>query len=89
MAIIHQCYFGLSTEHNVLNGLNNSPQQLQLFKKDLLYLGNIIFIKGKKVCIKSMRMRIEAIKRLKPPTRHLKGTEVLQEFVNYFKSALS
>ena len=29
-------------------------------------MGNTIFIKGKNVCTKSMRMRIEASQRLKP-----------------------
>ena len=29
---------------------------------------NTIFTKGKRVCVKPKRMRIEAIQRLKPPT---------------------
>ena len=31
-------------------------------------MGNIIFIKDRKVCIKPLRSRVEAILKLKPPT---------------------
>ena len=30
-------------------------------------MGNAIFIKGKKVCVRPMRMRIKDIQRVKPP----------------------
>ena len=50
------------------NGLKMSLMKCQLFKKELQYMGNTIFIKGKKVCVKSMRKRIEAVHRLKLPT---------------------
>ena len=43
------------------NGLKISPKKYELFKTELLYMGNIIFIKDKKVCIKPSRNRIEAI----------------------------
>ena len=39
-----------------------------MFKKDLQYMGNNIFIKGKKVSVRPMGIRIEAIQRLKPTT---------------------
>ena len=62
------------------NGLKISPKKCQLFKKELQYMGNTIFIKGKKECVKPMKMRIEAIQRLKLPTTPTpKDAEVLLE----------
>ena len=50
------------------NGLKISPKKCQLFKTELQYMGNVIFIKDKKVCVKPLRSRIEAIQKLIPPT---------------------
>ena len=50
------------------NGLKISPKKCQLFKAELQYMGNTIFIRNKRVCIKPLRIRIEAIQKLKPPT---------------------
>ena len=33
------------------NGLKISPKKCQLFKTDLQYMGNTIFIRNKRVCI--------------------------------------
>ena len=49
------------------NGLKISPKKCQLFKTELQYMGNTIFIKDRKVCIKQLRNMIEAILKLKPP----------------------
>ena len=49
------------------NGLKTSPKKCQLFKTELQYMGNTIFIKDRKVCIKPLRNRIEAILKLEPP----------------------
>ena len=49
------------------NGLKISPKKCQLFKSELQYVGNIIFIKDKRVCVKLLRNRIEAILKLEPP----------------------
>ena len=43
------------------NGLKISPRKCQLFKMELQYMGNNIFIKDRKVCVKPLRSRIEAI----------------------------
>ena len=48
------------------NRLKISPKKCQLFKTELQYLGNVIFIKDKKVCVKPLRSRIEAIQKLNP-----------------------
>ena len=49
------------------NGLKISPKKCQLFKTDLQYMGNTIFIRNKRVCIRPLRSRIEAIQKLEPP----------------------
>ena len=49
------------------NGLKISPKNYQLFKTELQYMGNTIFIKERRVCVKLLRGRLEAIQKLKPP----------------------
>ena len=49
------------------NGLKISPRKCQLFKSELQYMGNTIFIKNKRVYVKHLRSRIEAIQKLKLP----------------------
>ena len=49
------------------HGLKISPKKCQLFKTELQYMGNTIFIKDRHVCVKPLRSRLEAIQRLKPP----------------------
>ena len=44
------------------NGLKISPEKCQLFKTELQYMGNTIFIRNRRVCVKPLRSRIEAIK---------------------------
>ena len=46
------------------NGLKISPKKCQFFKTELQYMGNIIFIKDRKACIKPLRSRLEAIQKL-------------------------
>ena len=48
--------------------LENFPKKCQLFKTELQYMDNTIFMKDKRVCVKPLRSRLEAIERLKPPT---------------------
>ena len=45
-------------------------------------MGNMIFIKDKRVCIKPLRGRIEAIQKLKPPTM-IKGCRSFEKMVNF------
>ena len=51
------------------NGLKILSKKCQLFKTNLQYMGNEIFIQSKKVCLQPLRNRLEAIQRLQPPTR--------------------
>ena len=50
------------------NGLKISPKKCQLFKTELQYMGNVIFIKIKKVCVKHLKSRLEAIQKQQAPT---------------------
>ena len=50
------------------NGLKISPKKCQLFKTELQYMRNVIFIKDRKICFKPLRSRLEAIQKLKLPT---------------------
>ena len=59
------------------NGLEISPKKCQLFKTSLQYMGNEMFIENKRVCVKLLRSRLEAIQKLQPP-KHPRDAEVLQ-----------
>ena len=61
------------------NGLKISPKKCQLFKTELQYMGNTMFIKDRQVYVRPMKSRIEAIQQLKPHTK-FKGLEVLPEW---------
>ena len=63
------------------NGLKISPKKCQLFKTELQYMGNTIFIKDRQVHVKPMRSRIEAIQQLKTPT-NIKGCKSFAGMVN-------
>ena len=43
------------------NSLKISPKKCQLLKTELQYMGNTIFIKDKRVCVKPLQNRLEAI----------------------------
>ena len=64
------------------NGLKISPRKCQLFKTDLQYMGNTIFIRNKRVCVRPLRSQIEAIQKLKPPTT-IKGCQSFVGMVNF------
>ena len=64
------------------NGLKISPKKCRLFKTSLQYMGNEIFIKNKKVCVKPLRNRLEAIQKLQPP-KTPKGCRSFAGVVNF------
>ena len=64
------------------NGLKISSQKCQLFRKELQYMGNTIFIKDKTVCIKPLRSRLKTIQKLKPPMP-VKGCRHFAGMVNF------
>ena len=49
------------------NGLKISPKKCQLFRMNLNSMGNEIFILNKRVCMKPLTSRLEAIQKLQPP----------------------
>ena len=66
------------------NRLKISPKKCQLFKTDLQYMGNTIFIRNKRVCVRPLRSQIEAIQKLKPPTI-IKGCRSFVGMVNFVR----
>ena len=49
------------------NGLKISPKKWLLFRKEVQYMGNTIFIKDRWVCVGLLQRRLDAIQKLKPP----------------------
>ena len=49
------------------NGLKISSKKCWLFRTDFQCMGNEIFIKDKRVYVKPLRNRLEAIQKLQPP----------------------
>ena len=64
------------------HGLKISPKKCQLFKTELQYMGNTIFIEDRHVCVKPLRSRLEAIQKLKPPVTP-KGCKSFAGMVNF------
>ena len=64
------------------NGLKISPKKCQLFRTSLQYMGNEIFVENKKVCVKPLRSRLEAIQKLQPP-KTPKGCRSFAGVVNF------
>ena len=64
------------------NGLKISPKKCQLFKTDLQYMGNTIFIRDKRVCVRPLRNWIKTIQKLEPPTT-IKGCRSFVGMVNF------
>ena len=64
------------------NGLKISPRKCQLFKTELQYIGNTIFIQGKRVCVKPLHSWLEAIQKLEPPVT-VKGCRSFAGMVNF------
>ena len=64
------------------NGLKISLKKCQLFRTDLQYMVNTFFIKDKRVCVKPLRNRLEAIQKLQPPTT-VKGCKSFAGMVNF------
>ena len=66
----------------LMNGLKISPRKCQLFRKEIQYMGNIIFIQEKRVCVKPILGRLEAIQKLRPPIT-VKGCRSFVGMVNF------
>ena len=68
------------------NGLKISPKKCQLFRTELQYMGNTIFIKERRVCVKPLHSRFEAIQKVKVPTtaKQCKSFAGMVNFVSIF-----
>ena len=68
------------------NGLKISPMKCQLFRTELQYMGNTIFIKERRVCVKPLCGRLEVIQKVKAPTmaKQCKSFAVMVNFVSIF-----
>ena len=64
------------------HGLKISPKKCQLFKTELQFMGNTIFTRNRHVHVKSLRSRLEAIQKLKPPVTP-KGCKRFAGMVNF------
>ena len=64
------------------NGLKISPRKYQLFQTELQYMGNAIFIQGKRLCVKRLCSRLEAIQKLEPPVT-VKGCRSFAGMLNF------
>ena len=64
------------------NGLKIFLKKCPLFKTNLQYMGNKIFIQNKKVCVQPLRSRLEAIEKLQPPAM-VKGCRSFAGMVNF------
>ena len=50
----------------LMNGHRISPKKCQVFRKEVQYMRNTIFIKDRRVFVKPLQSRLEAIQKLKP-----------------------
>ena len=63
-------------------GLKISPKKCQPFRKEFQYMGKTFLIKDRRICVKLLRSRLEAIQKLKPPTT-VKGCRSFAGMVNF------
>ena len=64
------------------NGLKISPRKCQLFRTNVQYMGNEIFIQDKRICVQPLRSRLEAIQKLQSPST-VKGCISFVGLVNF------
>ena len=62
----------------IKHGLKISSRKCQVCKTNLVYLGNVFHIKGRKMTIRPIKARTEAIQKL-PPTKSTKNVKVSVE----------
>ena len=68
------------------NGLKISPKKCQLFKTELQYMGNTIFIKERRVSLKPLHSQLQVIQKIKAPTtaKQCKSFVGMVNFVSIF-----
>ena len=68
------------------NGLKISPKKCQLFRMELQYIENTIFVNDRRVCVKPLHSWLDAIQKIKPPTmpKQCKRFAGIVNFVSIF-----
>ena len=66
----------------IKHGLKLSPKKCQLFRKHLVYMGNVFHIDGTTIFITPLQSRVEAIQKLQPPI-NVKECKSFCGVVNY------
>ena len=66
----------------IKHGLKLSPKKCQLFRKHLIYMGNVFHIDGTTISITPLQSRVEAIQKLQPPV-NVKECKSFCGVVNY------
>ena len=68
------------------NGLKISLKKFQLFRMELQYMGNTIFVKDRRACVKPLHSQLEAIQKIKPLTmaKQCKSFAGVVNFVSIF-----
>ena len=68
------------------NSLKISPKKCQVFKTELQYMGNTIFIKERRVCVKPLHSQLESIQKIKVPVaaKQCKSFVGMVNFVSIF-----
>ena len=66
----------------IKHGLKLFPKKCQLFRKHLVYMGNVFHINGTTISITPLQSRVEAIQKLQPPT-NVKECKSFCGVVNY------
>ena len=66
----------------IKHGLKLSPKKCQLFRKNLVYMGNVFHIDGTTISITPLQSRVEAIQKLQPPV-NVKECKSFCGVVNY------
>ena len=66
----------------IKHGLKLSPKKCQLFRKHLVYMGNVFHIDGTTISITPLQSRVEAIQKIQPPI-NVKECKSFCGVVNY------
>ena len=75
------CQVGRFAEGFMQKWVENISKEMA-FMTELQYMGNTIFMKDRRECVKPLRSRLETIQKLKHPTM-VKGCKSFAEMVNF------
>ena len=77
----HKLQIGRLIESFVKEWTQNITKEVSVIQNRIAIHGNTIFIQDKRVCVKPLRSRLEAIQKLQPPTTvKLRDVEIVQKW---------